>query len=140
MSGIYGISVAATLLEKGKYDQAAVEATKAIEKEDDNPEHWFERASAYAMLERFVDAVADYDRALELDREARVLDEDVLDDAYFSALLGAARKEPLDAGLARLAHYARAFPSGRHLRDADDWSRRLRGELKSEFVKRRLDE
>src|SRR5438067_9666691 len=119
MTGIYGISFAAKLLESGRYEEAIAEATKAIAKEDDNPEHFFERASACAMVERFVEAVADYERALELDREERILDEDVVDDAYFSALLGAARGEPLDAGLARLACYARAFPKGRHLRDAD---------------------
>ena len=46
MAGVYGMSFAAKLLEKGKYDEAIVEATKAIEKEDDNPEHFFERARA----------------------------------------------------------------------------------------------
>jgi tetratricopeptide (TPR) repeat protein len=134
------MSFAAKLLEKGEYDQAIVEATKAIEKEAENPEHFFERASACAMVERYVEAAADFERALELDRDARVLDDDVLDDAYFSALLGAARAEAVDAGVARLARYATVFPSGRHLRDAADWSKRLRGELQSEFVKRRLED
>jgi tetratricopeptide (TPR) repeat protein len=137
MAGQYGMSFAAKLLEKGKYEEAIVEATRAIEREDDNPEHFVERATAAAFLERHAEAVSDLERALALDEEAGVLERDVVDDAYFSALLGAARALPVADGVARLDRYRQIFPSGRHLRDAADWQKRLRGELPSHFVKER---
>jgi tetratricopeptide (TPR) repeat protein len=135
----YGISFAQKLLDEGKYQQAADEATKAIAAAPDDPEPFFERAQAYANLDRYVEAAADYEQALRLDEEAQVLQTDFLDDAYFSALLGAARQEPVADGVARLDRYARTFPEGRHLADARDWQKRLRGELPSQFVKERLE-
>jgi tetratricopeptide (TPR) repeat protein len=136
----YGISFAQKLLDDGKYQEAAVEATHAIAREPEDPEPYFERATAYANLDRYLEAAADYERALQLDEEARVLTTDFIDDAYFSALLGAARKEPVGEGVKRLDRYAEVFPSGRHLADARDWQKRLRGELPSQFVKERLGE
>jgi hypothetical protein len=71
-----------------------------------------------------------------------VLDDDMLDDAYFSALLGAARAlaaSDVAAGCDKLARYATRFPEGRHVGDAGDWQKRLRGELKSTFVKERYE-
>jgi tetratricopeptide (TPR) repeat protein len=136
----YGISFAQKLLDEEKYEQAADEATKAIAREPEDPEPHFERAQAYANLDRYVEAAADYEKALALDEEARVLQTDFLDDAYFSALLGAARKEPVEEGCKRLQHYGEVFPRGRHLDDARDWQKRLRGELQSQFVKERLEQ
>ncbi len=133
----YGKTFAAELNEHGEFDKAAAAATDAMTREPDSPDHYFDRGTACAALERYADAVADFARAHELDREAQVLDDDILDDSYFSALLGAARAEPVEAGTRRLGEYAAVFPSGRHRRDAEDWVRRLRGELKTEFVKRR---
>jgi hypothetical protein len=64
----------------------------------------------------------------------------MLDDAYFSALLGAARQEAdVERGCAKLERYATVYPAGRHVEDASDWQKRLRGELKSTFVKERLE-
>lgn len=133
----YGKTFASQLNEHGDFDKAAQAATDALAREPENPEHFFDRATAFANLERHADALADFLRAREHDREAQVLDDDILDDSYFSALLAAARAEPVDAGVKRLAGYASDFPQGRHRRDAEEWSRRLRGELKTEFVKRR---
>jgi tetratricopeptide (TPR) repeat protein len=134
------MSFAAKLIEAGKYEQAVGEASQAIEREGDNPEHWAERASAYGWLERHDEAVSDYERALGLDEEAGVLERDVIDDAYFIALLGVARQEAKRSvadGVKRLDRYREVMPRGRHLSDAVDWQRRLRGELQSEFVKQR---
>jgi tetratricopeptide (TPR) repeat protein len=133
----YGKTFAAELNEHGDFDKALAAATDAIAREPENPDHFVDRGTAQAALEHYDAAVADFARALELDRETRTLDDDILDDSYFSALLGAARAEPVDAGVARLGGYAALFPKGRHLADARDWARRLRGELKTEFVKRR---
>jgi hypothetical protein len=55
----------------------------------------------------------------------------------------AAREEAkgsVEAGCARLASYLVTLPNGRHTADVRDWTRRLRGELESAFVKRRLDD
>ena len=142
MSGRYGMSQAATLIQQGKYQEAIEEATRDIAREPADPEHFVERAHALAILERYAEAVADLEAALKLDEEAAVLDMDRVDDDYFSALLGVAKKEAaasVEAGVLRLARYREVLPEGGHLKDAEDWRRRLRGELKSEFVKHKGD-
>jgi tetratricopeptide (TPR) repeat protein len=133
----YGRSQAAAYIDAGEYDAAVDAATEALAREPEYSEHWFERASALAWLERYDEAVADFEEARARDRASQVLEDDVLDDAYFSALLGAARVKDVDSGCATLARYGAQFPSGRHLKDAADWQQRLRGELKSHFVKER---
>jgi tetratricopeptide (TPR) repeat protein len=136
----YGRSQAGSLLDAGDYEAAVEAAAEAIAREPENSEHWFERATALAWLERYAEAVGDFERARQVDAKTAVLDDDEVDDAYFSALLGAARAEAdVAAGCARLARYRAIFPSGRHLADAEDWQKRLRGELKSHFVKERYE-
>jgi tetratricopeptide (TPR) repeat protein len=136
----YGMSRAAVLNEAGEFEAALQAATEEIAREGENSEHWLDRATALASLERYEEALADFERAKEVDAKTSVLDDDMLDDAYFSALLGAARATAdVAAGCAKLERYATQFPSGRHVQDAGDWQKRLRGELKSHFVKERLD-
>ena len=136
----YGRSKAAVLIEAGEFEAALQAASEEIARERDNSEHWWDRATALASLERHDEAVADFERAKEVDAKSAVLDDDMLDDAYFSALLGAARATPdVSAGCAKLERYAAVFPSGRHVQDAGDWQKRLRGELKSTFVKERYE-
>jgi hypothetical protein len=53
----------------------------------------------------------------------------VVDDAYFSALLGAAKQEArssLAGATQTLARYETILPGGRHLADAAAWPERLR--------------
>jgi tetratricopeptide (TPR) repeat protein len=135
----YGRSAAAALIDAGDYEAAVAAATEAMAGEPENSEHWFERATALAWLERYDDAVGDFERAWALDRKTQVLEDDVVDDAYFSALLGAARAKDVDGGCALLDRYRGLFPSGRHVADAADWQKRLRGQLKSIFVKARIE-
>lgn len=132
---VYGRSFASKLIQDGKYEQAIDEAGKAIALEPENPEHWADRANACVQLGRDADSLPDFVRALALDEEAQVLETDLIDDAYFSALLAAARTQPVDAGCKMLSSYAQTLPKGRHVRDAAEWQERLRGERKSEFVK-----
>jgi hypothetical protein len=64
-----------------------------------------------------------------LDQAAGVLEVDFVDDAYFSALLGAAKAEArtsIDAAVNTLARYKTVLPGGRHLADAEAWPDRLR--------------
>jgi tetratricopeptide (TPR) repeat protein len=134
----YGMSRAAVLIDAGEFEAALQAATEESAREQENSEHWWDRAQALALLERYDEAVADFERAKEVDAKTSVLDDDMLDDAYFSSLLGAARAAgEVAAGCAKLDRYAGVFPAGRHLSDALDWQKRLRGELKSHFVKER---
>jgi tetratricopeptide (TPR) repeat protein len=128
------MSFAAELMEKGKYEEAIVAATRAMEVEKANPEPFADRAAAYDGLERYAEAVGDLEKALALNATAKVLDPDNLDDAFFSALVGAAKLEAetsVDAAVALLARYREVLPKGRHVQDSEDWRRRFRGELAS---------
>ena len=139
MSGRYGMSFAAELLEQGKFDEAIEAATGALKGDAENPEHFADRAAAYDGLERYAEAASDFERAITLNAATPVIDRDNLDDAFFSALVAAARAEAeasVDAGVTRLARYAKLLPQGRHVKDAEDWRKRLRGELKSLLDKR----
>jgi tetratricopeptide (TPR) repeat protein len=135
IAGQYGRSFASKMIEDGKYEEAIEAASKAIAGEDDNPEHYVDRATALVQLGRDAEAVPDFVKALALDEQAQVLETDLIDDAYFSALLAAARSIDTAAGCRMLSEYRGVLPRGRHLTDAETWTRRLRGELKSEFVK-----
>jgi tetratricopeptide (TPR) repeat protein len=139
MSGRYGMSFASELLEQGKYEEAIEAATSALAGDAQNPEHFADRAAAYDGLERYAEAAGDFERAIVLNNAAPVIDRDNLDDAFFSALVAAARAEAeasVDAGVVRLARYTKLLPQGRHVKDAEDWRKRLRGELKSLLDKR----
>lgn len=129
MAGRYGMSFATKLIEQGKYLEAVEEATRAAARDDEDPTPLVERAAAYALLERYPEAVADLEAALRLDETAGVLETDVVDDAYFSALLGAAKLEARasgDSAASTLARYRSILPAGRHLADAEAWAARLR--------------
>jgi tetratricopeptide (TPR) repeat protein len=129
MAGRYGMSFAAKMIEQGKYAEAVEEATRAVARDEEDPAPLVERASAYAWLERYPEAVTDLEAAIALDETAGVLETDVVDDAYFSALLGAAKVEArtsLEAATATLARYRDLLPAGRHLADAAAWPDRLR--------------
>ena len=129
MAGRYGMTFAAKMIEEGKYAEAVEEATRAFDRDQDDPAPLVERATAYAWLEQYPAAVRDFEAALALDQTAGVLELDVVDDAYFSALLGAAKAAALtstDAAVAVLARYQTSLSGGRHLDDAAVWSTRLR--------------
>src|SRR5689334_12923290 len=138
MAVTYGISFAAKLLQQERYDEALLEAERAIGRDESDPEAWFEKASALSALSRHGEVLPAIARAHELDEEEQMLDTDALDDCYFSSLLALAREEAekdVSRGVARLEEYHQLLPSGRHQRDVSEWQMRLRGELKSEFKK-----
>jgi tetratricopeptide (TPR) repeat protein len=130
MAGRYGISFARTLIERGDYEEAVDEATRAIDAGDHGPEPLFDRATALDFLERHAEAVADLEKAIAQNRADKELDPFTLDDAFFSALLSMAKAEGV-AGARTLERYAVTVPDGAHLEEARDWQKRLRGEMPS---------
>lgn len=134
MAGRYGMSFAKKHIEQGDYEEAIAAATEEIDGGDTSPEPLFDRGTAYELSERYVEAVADFERALEKNRTENELDPFVLDDAYFSATLAAARAESktdLVKAVARLDRYRELCPDGAHVAESRDWQKRLRGELPS---------
>jgi tetratricopeptide (TPR) repeat protein len=125
------MSFAKGLIERGDYDEAIEAATRAIEEGDAGPEPLFDRATAYELVERYADAVADFEQAIEKNKAEKEIDPFMLDDAYFSAILAAAQKEDIAKGVARLERYTKVLPDGAHLGEVSDWQKRLRGELPS---------
>jgi len=61
-------------LQKGQFAEALTLAGKAIQQEPKNPETYRFRASIYEGLERYKDALADYDKLLELKPDADLFD------------------------------------------------------------------
>jgi len=137
---MYGRSRASKLVDEGRFEEAIEEATRAAAGDPDDPEPLVDRAHARIGLDHHAEAVRDLEAALRLDEAAAVLDTPLVDDAYFSALLGWARQADGEEGVARIARYRDVMPSGAHLADVETWTRRLRGEVRGEFVKRRLDD
>jgi tetratricopeptide (TPR) repeat protein len=134
MAGRYGMSFAKKHIEQGDYEEAIAAATEEIDGGNEGAEPLFDRGTAYELCERYVDAVADFERAIEKNRAEKELDPFVLDDAYFSASLSAARveaKENLAQALARMDRYRELWPEGAHVAESRDWQKRLRGELPS---------
>jgi tetratricopeptide (TPR) repeat protein len=122
------MSFAKTLIDKGDYEEAVLAATKDIDEGNVGPDPLFDRASAYELLERYAEAVRDFEAAIKVNLVEKSMDPFVLDDAYFSALVAAARAATDPRMLDR---YAQALPEGGHLADARDWQKRLRGEMPS---------
>lgn len=134
MAGRYGMSFAKKHIEQGEYDEAIAAATAEIEAGNSGPEPLFDRGTAYELSERWAEAVADFEAAIEKNRAEKELDPFMLDDAYFSAALAAARAEAptnLTKALARLERYRELWPDGAHLFESRDWQKRLKGELPS---------
>jgi tetratricopeptide (TPR) repeat protein len=128
------MSFAKKHIEDGDYEEAVASATGEIEGGDASPEPLFDRGTAYELLERFAEAVTDFERAIEKNQASNELDPFVLDDAYFSASLAAARAESsrdLRKALARLDRYRQVLPAGAHVAESLDWQKRLRGEMPS---------
>jgi tetratricopeptide (TPR) repeat protein len=128
------MSFAKKHIEQGDYEEAIAAATEEIEGGNSGPEPLFDRGTAYELSERWAEAVADFEQAIEKNRAEKELDPFMLDDAYFSAALAAARAEAttnLPQALARLDRYRELWPEGAHLFESRDWQKRLRGELPS---------
>jgi tetratricopeptide (TPR) repeat protein len=134
MAGRYGMSFAKKHIEEGDYDKAIEAATASIADGDHGPEPLFDRATAYDLAERYLEAVTDFEGAITKNGEEQEIDPFTIDDAYFSALLAAARQaaeQDVGKGVALLRRYLQFAPKGEHLAECRDWEKRLKGELPS---------
>lgn len=132
MAGRYGMSFAKKHIDEGDYEEAISAATAQIDAGTGGPEPFFDRGTAYELSEKYVEAVADFERAIEMNNAAKELDRFTIDDAYFSASLAAARADgDVKKGLARLDRYREILPSGAHVAESRDWQKRLKGEMPS---------
>src|SRR5437868_5422170 len=132
MAGRYGMSFATKAIENGDYEEAVTAATSAIEGGDAGPQPLFDRGTALELHERFDEAVADLEAAITINRKEKEIDPFLLDDTYFSALLGASKRGAegdRPRGAAMLGRYAEILPDGAHLSESRDWQKRLRGEM-----------
>lgn len=137
---LYGVTFAQKLLQHGEFQQALEAATKHKAQDPSDPEPWYDRARALAGLGHYEDAVAEFLRALELDREAQVLPDGDVDDHLFSTLLAWAQglaEGRAEEKVAILGRYRAALPGGTHAAEIDEWAQRFRGLLKTTWVKPR---
>jgi tetratricopeptide (TPR) repeat protein len=128
------MSFAKKHIEDGEYEEAIAAATKSIADGDAGPEPLFDRATAYDLAERYDEAVADFEAAIARNGVEQEIDPFTIDDAYFSALLSAARKAAetdVATGVTLLQRYLQNAPKGEHLADCADWQKRLKGEMPS---------
>jgi tetratricopeptide (TPR) repeat protein len=128
------MSFAKKHIEDGEYEEAIKAATQSIEDGDAGPEPLFDRATAYDLAERYLEAVADFEAAITRNGAEQEIDPFTIDDAYFSALLQAARNEAekdVAKGVTLLQRYLQFAPNGEHVADCGDWQKRLKGEMPS---------
>jgi len=126
------MSFAKKHIEDGEYEEAISAATEQIDAGTGGPEPFFDRGTAYELSEMYAEAVTDFERAIEMNGQAKELDPFTIDDAYFSASLAAARADSdVKQGLARLDRYREVLPSGAHVAESRDWQKRLKGEMPS---------
>ena len=134
------MSFAKSLIEKGDYEEAIEAATTAIEQGDEGPEPLFDRATAAELAEQFTRSIDDFEAAIAKNRALKEIDPFVLDDAYFAALVAAARSEAerdVGKGVVMLDRYKSNVPDGAHANDARHWQKRLRGDMPSLLDKTR---
>jgi hypothetical protein len=89
-------------------------------------------------LGRYRDSVEAYRAAITADQVEQILQDWEVDDGLFSTVIAWAQAAEGQAEKLRiLALYRELLPRGRHGQEADEWSQRFRGLLKTTFVKPR---
>jgi tetratricopeptide (TPR) repeat protein len=120
----YGQLRSSKLCAEGRFDDAIAAATAEIAAEPGEPEARFNRGQALASLERFAEAVTDYEAALAMDGSGSALDPETLDDELFFALRSEAVRQ---SDAAPLRRYLAILPAGRHVGDVPKWIDKLSG-------------
>ncbi len=126
---IYGALLSSKLVADGRYTDAVEAATSEMVTQPDEPEAYFNRGQALAGLERFEEAIADYEKALSLDDSASSVDPETIDDEIFFALRRAAdaRRSDPERAVQTLERYRQVLPNGRHLDDIGKWTDAFNG-------------
>ena len=126
---IYGALLSSKLVVDGQFAEAITAATREIAEQPHEPEAYFNRGQALAALERFDEAVADYEKALTMDDSASSVDPETIDDEIFFALRRSAEARRADPSSAvqTLERYRQVLPVGRHLDDIAKWADAFRG-------------
>ena len=125
----YGSLFSSKMIGEGRFEEAVQAAAGEIEAQPSDPEAYFNRAQALAGLERFAEAIPDYERALSLDPRESSLDPEIVDDELFFALrsLASTRKADPTAAIAIIERYRAILPQGRHLDDIAKWTDSFNG-------------
>jgi tetratricopeptide (TPR) repeat protein len=129
-AGAYGQSFALEHLSRGRHDEALAEADKAAAADPADPEPVLDRAQIFLSLGQHEQAVAEIERAIQLDRKAMVLDDSVVDDTLFSALVRwASALGPGPQAVALIERYESLAPdAATHHDEASNWIRRFKGD------------
>jgi tetratricopeptide (TPR) repeat protein len=125
----YGQLRSRKLCAEGRFEEALEAAAAELLTDPGEPEARFNRGQAFAGLERFEEAAAEYERALAMDGSASAFDPEAADDELFFALrrqaetLAADRVRAVEA----LGRYLTLLPEGRHVDDVGKWIDKLSG-------------
>jgi tetratricopeptide (TPR) repeat protein len=119
----YGALFSSKMVSEGRFAEAVETATREMVTQPDEPEAYFNRAQAYAGLDQFEEAAADYERALQMDASQSSVDPEIVDDELFFALrsLAASRRANPQVAIRTIERYREILPEGRHLDDIAKW-------------------
>ena len=125
----YGQLHSKKLVTEGRFQEAIAAADAEIAADPVEPEAYFNRGQALAALERFEEAVADYEKSLTMDDSASSVDPETIDDEIFFALRRAAEARRADpsSAIRTLERYREVLPVGRHLDDIAKWADAFKG-------------
>jgi tetratricopeptide (TPR) repeat protein len=126
---IYGALLSSKMVSEGRFAEAVEAATSEMITQPGDPEAYFNRAQALAGLERFEEAVKDFEKALSMDASESSVDPEIIDDELFFALrsLAASRKAAPEAAIGIIERYRQILPGGRHLDDIAKWTDSFKG-------------
>lgn len=138
MADNYGVTFAQKHIQRGEYEQALEAADRHAAQDPDSPEPHHDRARALSLLGRYRESVDAYRTAIAADQVEQILQDWEVDDGLFSTVIAWAQAtQGQDEQLRILSLYRQLLPAGRHGSEADEWSQRFRGLLKTTFVKPR---
>jgi tetratricopeptide (TPR) repeat protein len=129
----YGKLFSTAHLERGRYDEAIRAADEEMALDAFDPEPVMNRGRALVGLGRFVEGIADLERATRLDASSSGVDAWFLDDCYFEALRTWAveiAQEDKARAMEILRRYLEFYPAGRHAGDLAKWQDHFDGVVK----------
>src|SRR5581483_2307393 len=109
----YGALFSSKLVVDGRLAEAVDTAPQETVSQPDEPAAFFNQGKTLEALERFEEAVADYEKALAMDDSASSVDPETIDDEIFFALRRAADSQRGDpaAAVRTLERYRQVLPN-----------------------------